>query len=72
MVAKPKINYSQPISSADLDKLEELIRDLDETARADEMKGGADPLDYHAIELNYEHSKALLVAHIAKMRRRIE
>jgi hypothetical protein len=52
--------------------LTELIGDLDACARADEMKGGGDPLSVEEIELTYELAQVKLVAHMERMRRELE
>lgn len=46
-----------------------LIHELEEWARADEMKGGGDPSSYSEIETGYQHAKAKLTAHIERMQR---
>lgn len=49
--------------------LREHIETLEGWARADEMKGSGDPLDFDAIEASYKLAKVTLNAHIDKMER---
>lgn len=50
--------------------LRTLIQDLEESARADEMKGGGDPNDMDVREAEYKLARAKVLAHIADMERR--
>lgn len=54
------------------EKLDELITEYGESSRADEMKGGGDPLDIREIELTLERDKQKVVAQIEKIRREYE
>lgn len=51
------------------DLLRGLINELDEAARADEMKGGGDPADMESKELYYKLTRAKLFAQIERMER---
>lgn len=64
-----KIKHGAPLQDSDWQKLRELIKEFGEASRADEMKGGGDPLDYQTIEMQLQLTERKLGSHIAKMQR---
>lgn len=53
-------------------KLRRLIREFEETARADEIKGGGDPEAFEVIEATYKLAEANLMYHIRDMERSLD
>lgn len=50
----------------------ELLVDYDDCVRADEMKGGGDPIDIPEIEANLAKSRARIEAFILRLKREVE
>jgi hypothetical protein len=64
---------TQKIQLADMwEKLDELIIAYGEASRADEMKGGGDPLDVNEIESNLTVAQLRVSIQIAKIQREIK